>query len=88
MSKIDSYGADSVIQDEDKLIRTDGSSDSGSTKNFTVSSLATYISAEALSHPVIITGLLEAADDSAAETAGVPVGGVYVNSGVLQVRQS
>ena len=71
MSKIDLYGTDSVIQDEDKIIGTDGTSgsDSGKTKNFTVSSLTTYISAETLSHPVIITGLLEAADDSAAATA-------------------
>lgn len=90
MSKIKLYGSDSVIQDEDKIIGTDGtsSSDSGKTKNFTVSSLTTYISVETLSHPVVLTGLLEASDDATAETAGVPVGGVYVNSGVLQIRQA
>ena len=28
------------------------------------------------------------ADDAAAESAGIPVGGIYMNAGVLMVRQS
>ena len=41
-----------------------------------------------LAHPVVITGLLEAANDSAAATAGVAVGGIYKTSGQLKVRVS
>jgi hypothetical protein len=34
-----------------------------------------------------VTGLIEAVDDTAAEAAGVPLNGIYKNSGVLQVRE-
>jgi hypothetical protein len=33
-----------------------------------------------------LPSLIEAVDDAAAEAAGVPSKGVYVNAGVLQVR--
>ena len=90
MANINSYASDATIDPADKLIGTDGSVgvDAGKTKNFTVSALATYVSAQTLSHPVVITGLLEAADDAAAATAGVVVGGVYKTSGQLKIRIS
>ena len=34
----------------------------------------------------LLSGLVNAASDAAAATAGVPVGGVYHNSGILRVR--
>lgn len=43
------------------------------------------LSAKTLNTP-ILTGLANAADDAGASAAGVPVGGVYHNAGVLRVR--
>ena len=35
---------------------------------------------------IMLNGVVAAADDSAAATAGVPVGGVYQSSGALMIR--
>ena len=90
MANISTYTTDTTIDPADKVIGTDGATgvDQGKTKNFTVSTLTTYIKAQTLAHPVVITGLLEAANDSAAATAGVAVGGVYKTTGQLKVRVS
>ena len=90
MANISSYTSDATIDPLDKVIGTDGTTgvDQGKTKNFSVSALTTYCSSQTLAHPVVITGLLEAADDSAAATAGVVVGGVYKTSGQLKIRVS
>lgn len=89
MAKIDTYGNDSAIEADDKLIGTDGTTgeDSGKTKNFTISALSSYIGAQALANPVVLTGILEAASDVEAAGLGVPVGGVYENSGQLYIRK-
>tara|TARA_Y100000385_G_scaffold156722_1_gene162463 strand:+ start:171 stop:443 length:273 start_codon:yes stop_codon:yes gene_type:complete len=90
MATINSYENDSVINAADKVIGSDGAVgvDQGKTKNFSVSSLTTYVSAQTLSHPIIITGLIDASSDSDAEDNGVPVGGVYQNSGTLFIRNT
>lgn len=54
--------------------------------------LATLAEAETLSnktidHPVL-SGVAEYADDAAASTGGVPVGGVYSNAGALRIRRA
>lgn len=88
MANISSYTSDTTIDPADKVIGTDGTTgaDQGKTKNFTVSTLTTYVSAETLKHPVVITELIDASSDSQAASAGVPVGGVYKNSGQLYIR--
>ena len=52
--------------------------------------LATRAGAETLSNKTLaapkLSGLSDAADDAAAASAGVPVGGVYRNGSVLRVR--
>jgi hypothetical protein len=52
--------------------------------------LATRAGAETFSNKTLsapkLSGLTDAADDSAAATAGVPVGGVYRNGSALRVR--
>jgi len=57
-------------------------------KNFTVSALTTYVSAQTLAHPVILTGLVDASSDQDAADNGVPLNGVYENSGQLFIRKS
>ena len=49
MASINTYQLDSVIDPNDKVIGTDGTlgADAGKTKNFTVSSLQTYINTNA-----------------------------------------
>ncbi len=89
MANIGTYSNDATIDSADKLIGTDGTSgaDSGKTKNYTVSSLTTHIASN-LSSPVKISGLSNAADDTAAATAGVPVNGLYRDGSVLKIRVS
>jgi len=90
MGNISLYQTDGTIDPNDKIIGTDGTSgaDAGVTKNFSVSALTTYVSAQTLAHPVILTGLVDASSDSDAADNGVPVGGVYSNSGQLLIRES
>jgi hypothetical protein len=90
MATINSYENDSVINAADKVIGSDGAvgSDLGKTKNFSVSSLTTHISAQTLAHPVILTGLIDASSDSEAASNGVPLNGIYENSGQLYIRKS
>jgi len=90
MANINNYSNDTVINSADKLIGTDGAigADLGKTKNFTVSSLSTYISAQTLAHPIILTGLVDASSDSEAASSGVPLNGVYENNGQLFIRKS
>lgn len=90
MANISSYTSDATIDPADKVIGTDGTNgaDQGKTKNFTVSALTTYVSAQTLAHPVILTGLVDASSDQDAGDNGVPVGGVYQNSGQLYIRNS
>ena len=90
MANINNYSNDTVINSADKLIGTDGAigADLGKTKNFTASSLSTYISAQTLAHPIILTGLVDASSDSEAASSGVPLNGVYENSGQLFIRKS
>lgn len=89
MATINTYNNDSTIEAADKLIGSDGSTgaDAGKTKNYTVSSLTTYVS-QNLSNPVKISSLTNAADDSAAATAGVPVNGLYRDGSTLKIRVS
>lgn len=89
MANIGTYSNDSTIDPADKLIGSDGTSgaDAGKTKNYTVSSLSTHISAN-LSSPVKISGLSEAADDTAAASAGIAVNGLYRTGSVLKIRVS
>ena len=84
MSKIKLYNNDTVIEDKDKLIGTD--SNGLATKNYGILDITSYISSETLSHPVILTGLIDASNDQDAADNGVPVGGVYSNSGQLFIR--
>ncbi len=84
MSKIKLYNNDTVIEEKDKLIGTD--TNGLATKNYTISDITSYISSETLSHPVILTGLIDASTDQDAANNGVPVGGVYSNSGQLFIR--
>ena len=90
MATINSYENDSVINAADKVIGSDGAvgADQGKTKNFSVSSLTTYVSAQTLSHPIVLTGLVDASSNQDAADNGVPVGGVYQNSGQLYIRNS
>lgn len=90
MANISSYTSDATIDPLDKVIGTDGTTgaDQGKTKNFTVSSLTTYVSAQTLAHPIVLTGLVDASSDSEAASGGVPIGGVYQNSGQLYIRNS
>lgn len=89
MANIGTYSNDSTINAADKLIGSDGTSgaDSGKTKNYTVSSLTTHIAAN-LSSPLKISGLSEAADDTAAASAGIAVNGLYRTGSVLKIRVS
>lgn len=90
MANISTYTIDSTIDPADKVIGTDGAvgAEQGKTKNFTVSALTTYVSAQTLAHPIIITGLIDASSDSDAGQNGVAVGGVYRNNNQLQIRLS
>jgi hypothetical protein len=90
MANINNYSNDTVINPADKVIGSDGAigADLGKTKNFSVSSLTTYISSQTLAHPVILTGLIDAPSDSEAASNGVPLNGVYENSGQLYIRKS
>jgi hypothetical protein len=58
----------------------------------TVGILATRAGAETLSNKTLaepkLSGLVDAADDAAAATAGVPVGGIYRTGSALKVRVS
>lgn len=89
MATINTYNNDSTIEAADKLIGSDGSTgaDAGKTKNYTVSSLTTYVAAN-LSNPVKISSLTNAADDTAAASAGVPVNGLYRDGSTLKIRVS
>lgn len=89
MAIINTYSSDSTIEGADKLIGSDGTSgaDAGKTKNYTVSALTSYVASN-LSGTIKMTGLTNAADDSAAATAGVAVGQFYRNGSVLRVRVS
>ena len=84
MSKIKLYNNDTLIEEQDKLIGTDAKG--LDTKNYTISDITSYISSETLSHPFILTGLIDASNDQDAADNGVPVGGVYSNSGQLFIR--
>jgi len=84
MTKIKLYDNDTVIDDKDKLIGTDANG--LATKNYGISELTSYISSETMSHPVILTGLIDASTDQDAAANGVPIGGVYSNSGQLFIR--
>ena len=90
MATINTYESDSVINPADKVIGSDGAvgADLGKTKNFTVSSLTTYVSAQTLAHPIVLTGLVDASSNQDAADNGVPVGGVYQNSGQLLIRNA
>lgn len=90
MATINTYENDSVINPADKVIGSDGAvgADLGKTKNFTVSSLTTYVSAQTLAHPIVLTGLVDASSNQDAADNGVPVGGVYQNSGQLFIRNA
>lgn len=83
MANINTYQIDTTIHELDKLIGSDGSTgpDAGKTKNFTVSSLKEFI----LDAPQL-SSLVDAADDAAAATAGVVVGGVYRTGSALKIR--
>lgn len=83
MPNISSYNTDAVVEPEDKLLGSDGSigADAGKTKNFTVSSLTTYI----LDAPKL-SNIQEAADDAAAAALSVPVGGIYRTGSILKIR--
>ena len=85
MGNINSYAADQTVEALDKLIGSDGSTgvDAGKTKNFTVASLRDFI----LDGPSL-SGIVDAADDAAAATAGVVVGGVYRTGSILKIRVS
>lgn len=85
MGNINSYTADQTVEALDKLIGSDGSTgaDAGKTKNFTVASLRDFI----LDGPSL-SSIVDAADDAAAATAGVVVGGVYRTDSVLKIRVS
>ena len=85
MGNINSYAADQTVEPLDKLIGSDGSTgaDAGKTKNFTVASLRDFI----LDGPSL-SGIVDAADDAAAATAGVVVGGVYRTGSILKIRVS
>lgn len=87
MAIINSYGNDGTIHGADKLIGSDGTTgaDAGKTKNYTVSSLTSFVG-ENLSGTIKLSGLTNAVDDAAAATAGVAVGQVYRNGSVLQIR--
>jgi len=89
MATINTYDNDSTIEAADKLIGSDGSTgaDAGKTKNYTVSSLTSHIG-QNLSSPVKISGLTNAADDTAAASAGVPVNGLYRDGSTLKIRVS
>ena len=89
MAKISTYTSDGTIEAADKLIGTDGSSgvDSGKTKNYSVAALTTYIASN-LANPVKISGVVDAADDTAAASAGVPVNGIYRTGNALKIRVS
>lgn len=84
MSKIELYNNDTVIEKQDKLIGTDANG--LATKNYAISDITSYVSSETLSHPVILTGLIDASSDQDAADNGVPIGGVYSNSGQLFIR--
>lgn len=83
MGNINSYAADQTVEALDKLIGSDGSTgaDAGKTKNFTVSSLRDFI----LDGPSL-SNIVDAADDTAAATAGIAVGGVYRTGSILKIR--
>lgn len=89
MATINTYDNDGTIEAADKLIGSDGSigADAGKTKNYTVSSLTAYVAAN-LSNPVKISSLTNAADDTAAASAGVPVNGLYRDGSTLKIRVS
>lgn len=85
MANINTYATDITVEPLDKLIGSDGSTgaDAGKTKNFTVDSLRAFI----LSAPQL-TSIVEAADDTAAAGANVPVGGLYRTGSVIKIRVS
>ena len=89
MATIDTYGNDGTVEGADKLLGSDGTSgaDAGKTKNYTVSALTTYV-ASTLTNPVKISSLTNAADDTAAASAGVPVNGLYRDGSTLKIRVS
>jgi hypothetical protein len=84
MTKIKLYNNDTVIDEKDKVIGTDANG--LATKNYEISDITSHISSETLSHPVILTGIIDASSDQDAADNGVPVGGVYSNSGQLFIR--
>jgi hypothetical protein len=83
MATIRSYDNDATINPQDKLIGSDGSTgvDNGKTKNYTISSLRNFI----LDGPSL-SNIVDAADDTAAATAGIAVGGVYRTGSTLKIR--
>ena len=85
MARITTYTSDTSISSRDKLVGTDAE-DSDITKNYEMSDIATYIATETLTHPVILTGLIDASNDQDAADNGVPIGGVYSNTGQLHIR--
>ena len=85
MARIQTYESDSEINGLDKVIGSDGKEGptQNETKNFTVDALSGYI----LAHPVVLTGIIEASSDEEAASAGVPINGIYKNSGALYIRE-
>jgi hypothetical protein len=86
MAKISTYNNDGTVEAADKLIGTDGSTnsaDTGKTKNYTVAALRTFMFASPS-----ITGLADYADDTAAAAGNVPVNGLYRTGSVIKIRVS
>jgi hypothetical protein len=83
MARVSNYNTDGTLNADDKWIGTDGAegAENGKTKNYTVQSVLNYV--EANLNQLTLTS---AANDSAAASAGVPVGGLYHTSGTLKIR--
>lgn len=88
MAIINEYDNDGTINAEDKLIGSDGAVgvDYGKTKNYTIASIASYISSEGLSGGAIMDRLIDAADDTDAAGQGVALGGIYRTGNALKIR--
>jgi len=72
MARISTYALDTVISNLDTLVGTDAE-DSSITKNYKISSLIGFISAN--------LNLLAFADDAAAGVGAIPSGALYKTSG-------
>ncbi len=83
MARVSNYNTDGTLNADDKWIGTDGAvgTENGKTKNYTVQSVLNYVEAN-----LNQLTLPSAANDSAAASAGVPVGGLYHTSGTVKIR--